>query len=279
MKKTLVIAALVGLVAAPAFAGLAPLNITPIVVPAEGNVTLTSLDGTPRDGLPGGGQLAGYKPNDPANMYDNMWGDPFGPLLGGPAQYNAGSSPYLGGGTFVFDDIHVPQNDVGYWTATTLRWLWYNPGAIGNCQGGVQNVTVLFFSNTASNGTLGATIVGYQFTGVQCGFFIGQFSIPPTQLPKDAWIGIRHATPGVTQVLGSAGSHVDGDAATGSGSLPGAQFQGTGGSAMWFFDGASFFTSSAGKLMLTITGTKIPEPATIGFLALGGLLVLRRRKA
>lgn len=270
MKKLLVIAALVGLVAAPAFAGLTPVNFQPRVMSMD-NVEIQDVT-TGDGGTPRPGPLS-YKPGGPDIMYDNMWNS--SPLFG-PGVYSPGASPYLGGSTFLIDDIHVrPDNNnpANTFTLNTMQWLWYNPGAVGQCGGQRFPVTVLFFED--AGGTLGSFITGVQYPSVGCGFFIGRFGITGgVQLPKDFWIAIRHNVPGVTQLLGSAGSfsHLD----PGAGIWP--QI-GTGTNAMLFFDGTSFFSSTAGSLMMTIYGAKIPEPATIGFLALGGLLALRRRKA
>lgn len=264
MKKALVIAALVGFVAAPAMAGL-----TPHQMPSSA-VSMVDLgsksDPTPR-ATP---SPFGYKPNSPLSPYDNNWGDPFGPLVGGPAAYGSAASPYIGGSTFVFDDVVM----TGSATITNINWTFYNPGACGTSG---HIITIAFFSQPGPY-TIGATLAGYSAT-FNCGFFYAGLDIStlPAVLPQNFWIAFKHNTGGLTQVFGSAGLPVNGAPHT-SPSVPSTVlFRGSGGAPMVFFN--TLYGSAAlgsGQLMVWLT---TPEPTTIGLLVLGGLLVLRRRKA
>lgn len=269
MKKALVMLALVGFVAGPAMASMAPLN--PTVLPNSMTAT-AELGGTPSNPQPRPGPFS-YKPNDPIHAYDNQWGN-FGVL--GPAAYVAGASPYIGSATFLFDDVTLAP---GYTAVSDVQFLFYQAGGrIDSC----QNMTIAFFSNPGGNDTLiGATIAAYAYTNVSCGFFIFTAGFPQTAVPQDFWIAFRLTgsplSPQGTQLLGSF-SHTNGQAADGGSTNPTALHRGSGDSVQAFFNGASFSVSSVGQVMMALNG-KVPEPATIGLLAVAGMLVLRRRKA
>ena len=269
MKKALMMLALVGLVAGPAMASMAPLN--PTVLP-NSMTSVVEIGGSPSNPQPRPGPFS-YKPNDPVHAYDNQWGN-FGIL--GPAAYVAGASPYIGSATFVFDDVTLAP---GYTAVSDVQFLFYQYGGrIDSC----QNMTIAFFSNPGGLDTsIGATIAAYAYTNVSCGFFIFSAAFAQTALPQYFWIAFRLTgsplSPQGTQILGSL-SHTDGQAADGGSTNPTALHRGSGDSVQAFFNGASFSVVSAGQLMFAMNG-KVPEPATIGLLAVAGVLALRRRKA
>lgn len=270
MKKALMMLALVGLVAGPAMASMAPLNPTVLPNGMTSSVELSGSVSNPT--LPRPGPFS-YKPNDPIHAYDNMW-DGSGQIFG-PAAYVGGASPYIGSGTFLFDDVTLAP---GYTAVSDVQFLFYQAGGrIDGC----QNMTIAFFSNPGGNDTsIGATIAAYAYTSVSCGFFIFTAGFPQTVVPQDFWIGFRLTgsplSPQGTQLLGSFG-HTNGQA--GSGTNPTALHRGSGDSIQAFFNGASISVTSVGQVMMAMNGKGIPEPATIGLLAVAGVLALRRRKA
>jgi hypothetical protein len=270
MKKVLMVVALVGMFAGPAFAGIAPVNPTVLDSSYVQEVNMNSKVNpvAPR------GTLLGYLQNDPNNAYDHMLGQ-FG--LDGPASYLPGASPYMAPGAFILNDVTLAPN---YTAISGAQLLWYNtPGATA----ANQPVTIAFFSNPGGNWTsVGATIAAFAYPTVGVGFFIGGFGFPQIVVPGDFWMAVAFGGGGgaATQMFGGPGGQMHGDAPTSTGGVAqNARFRGSAQTfgQFAFVPGSPASPIASGHMNFTLQGK--PEPATIGLLAIGGLLALRRRKA
>lgn len=274
MKKVLMVVALVGMFAAPAFAGIAPLNPT---VLDNSFVQQTNLNTKVNPVVPRG-TLLGYLQNDPGNAYDHMLGQ-FG--LDGPASYLPGASPYMAPGAFLLNDVTLAPN---YTAISGAQLLWYNNTLTATQLS--QPVTIAFFSNPGGNWTsVGATIAAFAYPTVGVGFYIGGFSFPQITVPASGnfWMAVAFGGGGgaATQMFGGPGGQMDGDAPTSTGGVAqNARFRGSAQTfgQYGFIPGSPISSPIAsGHMNFTLQGK--PEPATIGLLAIGGLLALRRRKA
>ena len=272
MKKVLMVVALVGMFAGPAFAGISPVNPT---VLDNSYVQQTNLNSKVNPVAPRG-TLLGYLQNDPGNAYDHMMGH-YG--LDGPAAYLPGASPYMAPGAFLLNDVTLAPN---YTAISGAQLLWYNNTLTATAPN--QPVTIAFFSNPGGNWTsIGATIAAFAYPTVGVGFFIGGFTFPQIVVPGDFWMAVAFGGGGgaATQMFGGPGGQMNGDAPTGAGGIPqNARFRGSAQSfgQFGFVPGSPLGSSIAsGHMNFTLQGK--PEPATIGLLAIGGLLALRRRKA
>jgi hypothetical protein len=239
------------------------------------------ISGTPSS--PGeiiGGRGASYAPNDPEHVYDNMPTE-FG--VRGPSTYTLALYNY---GSFIIDDVHLKP---GTTAISAVNLLYYNPGA-----GPTHTVIVAFFSNPGGADTsVGLTITAFAFAPIT-GFILFTGTFPQIAVPQDMWMGVAHIAAGPTLMLGGSQpvdgvlgtgvdfvfSHTGGSMYTITNTIPNSALS----SARWIGDGHGFLASSAGSI--TYIGGNwhralvgVPEPMTIGLIGLGGLLVLRRRRA
>jgi hypothetical protein len=269
MKKALIVALLVGLVAAPAMAGLVPNPPTRV-----GNFTASPFGDVAERGFP-------YDANNPADVYDN--GIYISGFSNGPSTFYAGGIITLAAGVFMCDDVTLAPGATAIGTAGTgsggIDWVFNNYYA----GPGSHNVTIAFFSNPGGNDTsLGATIAAFSFGGgVPNGYYLLSAGLPLFATPGDLWVCIAHSVTTRHFFSGPAGNS---DTDPGSAN-PAVTYNGSS-------DNLMLVLSTAGATLLTggsapaefdtnwaLQGTFIPEPATAAILVLGGLVALRRRKA
>jgi hypothetical protein len=276
MKKFVMMAALVGMIAAPALAGLAPEPVS------SGTVTPYSLSAGPRSPV--------YMPNDPDHVYDN-----YPTSLSGPDAilYQLTQNPASGGicnfltlrpGASLISTAHIVIDGrlaTGAWTMSM---------AFRNNVGG--SLPIGAFLNTTGTGAFSAYYIfaGMPFGGV----FNMQLTFPSAVVTQtDIWLCLQ----------GSAGFRVRGGE-NGQG-FPGSQFHNNPGdlpSSLYIGSGSGIMASSFGVGMASAslysafvidsaftTGTRlgnwhvalggVPEPTTAALIGLLGLVALRRRKA
>lgn len=290
MKKFLMIAALVGLVAGPASASiLDQYNHQFQMAPVPGTVgDAIEIGGTPQYPTgPIGGRAVAYSENDPGHVYDNMPTD-FG--VGGPSTYTVAGYNF---GSFAIDDVHLKA---GTTFISSMHIIYYNPGA-----GPTHTLIVGIWSNPGgADAGLGATLAILTYTGLPTGFFLVPLGFGVATPTTDLWVGVAHLTPanngfgtlllgGSQPVSGAIGTGKDFQFSHTAGSvynITGTIFNSTQATpARWIGNAhGNFYNLSyasayyvGGNIHRAIGG--IPEPTTIGLLGLGGFLVLRRRRA
>jgi MYXO-CTERM domain-containing protein len=265
MKKFLGSLAAVALFAAPAMAELAYQSIT---IP-KGSYT---IEIAPDVEVPDGTR---HSAANLAGNYNNLQ------LGHAQTQYRIPNNA----GAFVGDDLHMNGNSV-----TGYRWVYSDPGV------GSHTSTVAFFNNTpADGGPLLGNTVTFTSGGTTFGAVFNITGLPnatatnpgggwlitvtlPTLLAagNDLWVGFQSNSPtvGTPANLGLRGTNLQPN-------VPAAN-EGVGSSHNLHFSGLT--TSSPGTSFFSHTGggnfrqAALPEPAVAGLLALGGLVVLRRRK-
>lgn len=295
MKKFLVIAALVALVATPAMAG---------ITPERANTNLPEFSATAVSGPTSGGRSAVYTMNSPDHVYDNYQSTVSGaPVAPDDVIYSWSNKNTTSG-----------QNFLGQYNRLTLK-----PGATSITQLHLRIVTgrepgatlplqVAFYSTAGASGygvgsflqDTAANTAFYAFNLNNNGGAPALFNYTlswtnPIVAPAggNLWIGFQSAMKFSLRGGWEQGTQVDG----GNGdALPAAKYIGAGSgvfatgvgllSASGITSGSAFitaFTSSGvptrylNNFHLALGG--VPEPTTAVLLALGGLVALRRRKA
>ncbi|MFQ5489290.1 MAG: PEP-CTERM sorting domain-containing protein [Phycisphaerae bacterium] len=280
MKKILVCIALLGMTAVPALAEIQPGGTAQMDLVPLGTDQTVALRNVPYDGL--------------NEVYDNLPGQVGGP---GVVQFATG----VAGGNWLFEDVTPSPLNA---TFDHLHML-IQGGNTGPAGTTTRTQVIGYFSNpgganTANGGPLATTggapaIFQYGLSVFTPGY--AQFwslSHAPVATPNVMYAGFL-----AFDTVAYWGSAVPNNPlAPGTSSLGGGILTPTisGGStfvvtANGYSDaGPSFATASGGPALggpfpanttgnLTIAIGFVPEPATIGVLALGGLLALRRRRA
>jgi hypothetical protein len=184
-------------------------------------------------------------------------------------------------GLFIGDDLHMTAPGTAM---TTFRWVYSDPGNTTNGGGASHSSTVVFSHNTANDGgavtnfaatTGGATTAAFLITGLPNatinnpgGGWLITVGLPGITTGPDIWVGLASNSGTVSgpNTLGLRGTSLSPDV----GSSHNLHYAG-------FFTGptaTSFFTVANGG---TFRMAVLPEPAVAGLLALGGLVMLRRR--
>ncbi|HKQ50094.1 MAG TPA: PEP-CTERM sorting domain-containing protein [Phycisphaerae bacterium] len=274
MKKFLMVAALVGMVAAPAFAGLAP-------EPASSTTLNTvSMNASLRS--------PAYAPNDAAHVYDGMTTEVAGPenltyqVTQNPASGAFCNLIHLKPGATSISSIHIVLDQ----RPATAAWTWSI--AFRNDVGGAAPIGS--FLTTQSLGFSAWYVVGgMPFGGAGPTLF--QFSLGAISANVGAttsiWACVQGTQPFRVRTGNVSGNEVNGNPGDGtptsfyigSGSGVYASSYGVGiGSASLM---SSFtFAGGAGQVgnwHMALGGA--PEPATAALLGLVGLVALRRRRA
>jgi hypothetical protein len=181
--------------------------------------------------------------------YDNFW-----TAVGGPAPRTAYLSSLIGGyvpaGSMVLDDF-VLSGSSGVFTV--MHYVYFASLA------GPMSQQIGFFTDTlGSSGWFGTTIALFNVAGLPGGGgWIITLTLPTVTAPGHHIWGGMIATAPIDYPLGGPagiGSHTN----------------------KAFYAGGQI-TSWPGNLMWAI-GSPVPEPMSIGLLAFGGLLALRRRR-
>lgn len=267
MKKFLGSLAAVALFAAPAMAELAYQSIT---IPKGSYTIEIAPDVEVDDGTR-------HSPANLAGNYNNLH-------LGhaGQTQYRIPNNA----GAFVGDDLHMAGN-----TVTGYRWVYSDPGAAAS-----HTSTMAFFNNGPADGgpLLGNTLTFSSGTATGLGAVFNVTGLPNatannpgggwlitvglptlTAAGNDLWVGFQSnsLTVGTPANLGLRGTNFGNNSPPGNegvGSSHNLHFSGLTTSS----PGTSFFSPGTGNFRQAA----LPEPAVAGLLALGGLVVLRRRK-
>jgi hypothetical protein len=303
MKKTLVIAALVGLVAAPAMAALVPPAAT----------TVNSFNAFPLDGSGGSTRIGGapifYDSKTPNDVYDNMiyyrlTGLPtptFGTqtysiyLLNGPSTLTQGGGfLYVPAGSFVLDDIRLAPGADGIGDPVNgIEGLQFLGGISSPGGTGYGTIYIGFLQNPypsgATNYVGSFTPPGGGFYALRSirvnAFYFFEVALPiKIELPQNFWMLFGSSRGTYFQTFGGDPSHgAPGTANTAGGHVKADNY--TGSSHNLFLAGplASLVTLANGTLPtafnLHVSMQWTPEPATITLMAALGLLTLRRRRA
>jgi len=265
MKKAFAMIAVMGLVAVPLMAA-------PLTQLGQDRTSFTEILGTPSNPQGTAGNRAQNAYDGDEVLYDNMWSA----VAGGSA--NLTLSVIAGSATFVMDDITLASS---FSSASLggLHWIFYNPGGSagsgGTATGQFTTDTWAFFSNPGT-GAIGATIAAFQLSGIQTGFFIFtlDFSGSGLVLPKNSWIGFRKSF-GTVAYLGGTGGDAGSstqDVGLGFGTFP------TGITSSTVAPVSLLGAGGTGGGSLHIAMGLFPEPASAALLAIGGLVVLRRRR-
>jgi hypothetical protein len=274
MKKFLMVAALVGMVAAPAFAGLAPESA------GVENMPTVQMSA---------GRSAVYAPNDPAHVYDMMTTE-----IGGPENivYQVTQNPASGAfcnlvhlkpGATSISSIHMVIDQ----RLATSPWTFSI--AFRNDVGGAAPIGS--FLTTQSLGFSAHYIVGgMPFGGASPTVFqFGLGAISANVSQQSVWACVQGSQafrvrtgntngPGLnTEQHGNPGDGTPTSFYIGSGSGIYASSFGVGIASASLMSSFTFGAPNrVGNWHMALGGA--PEPATIGLLALG-LLALRRRRA
>jgi hypothetical protein len=289
MKKFLVVAALVAMVAAPAFAGLAP-------VPADRNLS------NPQEltiGTDAGQRSAVYVQNDAAHVYDNYWA---GSGLNGPddvayswANYSSTTGQNFGAS---FQRMQLKPGATGF---SSMHILANMPAGL-NAPPTIP-LQVAFYSTPAGSpigtflNTVGLNSAFFIFNIPNSGFFNLRLTFPQVVAPanRDLWFGFASA--GKLRLRGGSdnfNNQFDGN--LGDGGNATARYIG-GGNGVFCTNSGGGLTSPSGcttsfRTAFTSGGVPtsylgnwhlalggVPEPSVAMLLGLGGLVALRRRKA
>jgi len=186
-------------------------------------------------------------------VYDNMW-----TAIGGPSPRTALAASvggfitpsYISPGLTLLDDFQLVSP-----TFSVMHYIYWATGTAGV---GSHSQIIAFLTDTGFGP--GATIAAFSVSGLPMGGgWIISLTLPTVTAPSTAIWGGAIAFAGIDYPLGGPagiGSHT-----------PRCKFP---------VNGGGFITSFPGNLMWAIGG--VPEPTTIGLLAFGGLLALRRRR-
>jgi hypothetical protein len=300
MKKFLMIAAMVAMVAAPAMAGMVPYQ-----GPTNGTVNQLNMADynvknvyiNPAYGSQGAGNrgliAAPYAANDPAAVFDNM---PVSFGFAGP-----GTSLWFYGSSFpagaVYWDDMTPK--AGTTSLTEMKWFW---GDFGSYTSGTHTQFFQIAGSTVSGDVdLSNIIASFAISGLPAlSTFFAAFSLPidltaifgPGGVPAPGgqlWYGWGHFSfVGNPTMFGNGWPTVDGSNAFiqsgGSIGNPTAFYVGNSGLRACLSSGTSLTCFSSvltfGSIYsMNIAFNGVPEPSVIGLLAIGGLVALRRRKA
>jgi hypothetical protein len=181
-------------------------------------------------------------------------------------------------GLFIGDDLHMIAPGTAM---TTFRWVYSDNGTTANGGGLSHSSTLVFSHNTANDGgavlnfagtTGGATTAAFLITGLPNatinnpnGGWLITVGLPAITTGPDIWVGLA-SNSGTVGNVGLRGTSL----APAVGSSHNLHYAG-------FFTGptaTSFFTVPNGGSFRMVV---LPEPAVAGLLALGGLVMLRRR--
>jgi hypothetical protein len=299
MKKFLMIAAVIGLVAGQAMAGMVPYTGGSVPVQqlssSSYNVKSSYINPAYSQGGVGGGRglLAGpYVPNDPAAVFDNM---PVSFGFAGPGTslwFYASSFP---AGAVYWDDF-VPT--AGTTSMTELKWFY---GDFGSYTSGTHTQVFVVATGTPSAVNLTGVVASFALSGLpSLSTFFAAFSVPidltaifgPGGIPNPGgtlWYGWGHFSfVGNPTMFGNGWPTVEGSNAfiqsAGAIGNPTAFYVGNSGLRACLSSGTSLTCFSSVLTFGSIYSMNwafngIPEPSVIGLLAIGGLFALRRRKA
>jgi hypothetical protein len=258
MRKVVAMMAVLGMAAVPALADIAPIQIT------KGMYTYQPVD-------VGGNR--GLDPNNVAGIYNNLQ------IGNAQTQYRIPNNQ----GMMVGDDLHMTGNVV-----TGVRWVYSDPGV------GSHTSLVGFFNqdgsdtgpvagNTATFTSLGSTYAAlFSITGLPNatpgnpgGGWLITVGLPSIPTTNDIWIGFQSnsLTAPNPANMGLRGTNLVPGPGEGVGSSHNLHWSGFNTTPPY----TTFFPhAGGGNFRVNVLGT--PEPAVACLLALGGLVVLRRRK-
>lgn len=287
MKKFLMIAAMIGMVAGQAMAGMVPYNGSnvPVTQLNMADYNIKSAYMNPAYGTTGSDRglfAAPYAFNDPAARFDNMPVS-FGFSGPGTALWFYGS--VFPAGRIYWDDFAPIANTTGL---SELKWVYADVSGATNSHTQffqvatgtalAPNTAGVVFSFAISGLPLSGTAV-YSFPIDLTFIFGGNAAVPAnTQL----WFGWSHFSAGGNPTMfGNGFPTVNGAAGDGNSS---AFYVGDSGLRACTQSGTSMvcFSSvlSFGSIYtMNFAFNGVPEPSVIGLLAIGGLVALRRRKA
>lgn len=287
MKKFLMIAAMVAMVAAPAMAGMVPFSSAGMDHRVFTDYQIKNVNQNPAYGAPSTDRgLIGtpYVPNDPAAVFDNKSSFFFsGPQTSG---WWFGSS--FPAGIIYWDDFAPVANTTAL---TELKWDYFVASGVTSTATHTQFFKVTTGTALAPNLNSSGFVFSFSLFGLPLSGpavwsvpidlgFLGVGAIPAnTQL----WFGWTHFSGfGNPTLSGGLNPVVNGNPGDGN---PTAFYVGDAGLRSCTQSGSSLSCTS-----LTVPGlgpihnvhlafNGVPEPSVIGLLALGGVLALRRRKA
>jgi hypothetical protein len=183
-------------------------------------------------------------------------------------------------GSFIGDDLHMIAPGT---LMTTFRWVYSDPGNTANGGGPSHSSTLLFSHNTANDNSavnnfalttgVSSFTAAFLITGLPNatlnnpgGGWLITVGLPGIQTGPDVWVGLlsNSGTVSGPNTLGLRGTSLSPN----TGSSHNLHY------ATSDFSSTSFFTVANGG---TFRMAVLPEPAVAGLLALGGLVMLRRR--
>jgi hypothetical protein len=178
---------------------------------------------------------------------------------------------------FVGDDLHmIAPGSV----MTTFRWVYSDNGNTANGGGVSHTSTLLFSNNTAGdNSAVNSFALTTGVSSFTAAFLITGLPNATVNNPNGGWL-ITVGLPGIQTGPDIWVGLLSGSTTVGNVGLRGTSLSPTVGSshnlhyATTGFTSTSFFTVANGG---TFRMAVLPEPAVAGLLALGGLVMLRRR--